>query len=130
MAHHKSAKKRIRRNERRRVVNRARRGRIRTSLKSVEAAIGAGDRAAAEAAFRDAQPQLMRGVSRGVVARNAMRRKLSRLSARIKALWAPMPPPPRRRVRRTGHEPGRRRPAGRRTGWKCDGHVAIPRGPR
>lgn len=83
MAHHKSAKKRIRRNERRRVVNRARRGRIRTSLKSVEAAIGAGDRAAAEAAFRDAQPQLMRGVSRGVVARNAMRRKLSRLSAQI-----------------------------------------------
>ncbi len=86
MAHHKSAKKRIRRNERRRIVNRARRGRIRTSLKSVETAIGANDRQAAEAALRTAQPLLMRGVTKGVVARNAMRRKLSRLSARIKAL--------------------------------------------
>ncbi len=88
MAHHKSAKKRIRRNERRRIINRARRGRIRTSLKSVESAISNGDSEAAEAAFRAVQPQLMRGVSCGVVARNAMRRKLSRLSARIKALSA------------------------------------------
>ena len=86
MAHHKSAKKRIRRNERRRTINRARRGQIRTSVKAVESAIGASDRESAEAAFRAAQPLLMRGVAKGVVARNAMRRKLSRLSARIKAL--------------------------------------------
>ena len=86
MAHHKSAKKRIGRNERRRVFNRARRGRIRTSIKAVESAISEGDRETAETAFRAAQPLLMRGVAKGVVARNAVRRKLSRLSARIRAL--------------------------------------------
>lgn len=86
MAHHKSAQKRIRRNARRRVFNRARRSRIGTSVKAVESAIGAGDRAAAEAALRAAQPLLMRGAAKGVVARNAARRKLSRLSARIAAL--------------------------------------------
>ena len=86
MAHHKSARKRIVRNERRRAINRARRGRIRTSIKSVESAIRASDKPGAEAAFRAMQPLLMRGVAKGVVARNAMRRKLSRLSARIKAL--------------------------------------------
>ena len=88
MAHHKSARKRIRRNERQRVVNRARRSRIRTAIKSVESAIGAADREAAEQALRAAQPLLMRGVAKGVVARNAARRKLSRLSAHIKALGA------------------------------------------
>lgn len=86
MAHHHSAKKRIRRNERRRLINRARTGRIRTFLKRVETAISDGDKEAAQSAFRAAQPELMRGVSKGIVARNAMRRKLSRLSARIKAL--------------------------------------------
>ncbi len=86
MAHHHSAKKRIRRNERRRVINRARTGRIRTYLKNVETAIGEGDKEAAQAAFRAAQPELMRGVGKGVIAKNVMRRKLSRLSARIKAL--------------------------------------------
>jgi small subunit ribosomal protein S20 len=86
MAHHKSAKKRIRRNERQRLVNRARIGSIRTSVRSVEAAIADGDKTAAQAAFVQAQPQLMRGVVKGVVARNAMRRKLSRLSRRIKAM--------------------------------------------
>lgn len=86
MAHHHSAKKRIRRNERRRLINRARTGRIRTFLKRVETAISDGDKDAAQSAFRAAQPELMRGVGKGIVARNAMRRKLSRLSARIKAL--------------------------------------------
>ena len=86
MAHHKSAQKRIRRNARRRVFNRARRSRIGTSVKAVESAIGAGDRTAAEAALRAAQPLLMRGAAKGVVARNAARRKLSRLSACIAAL--------------------------------------------
>jgi small subunit ribosomal protein S20 len=86
MAHHHSAKKRIRRNERRRLINRARTGRIRNYIKRVEVAIGDGDKDAAQAAFKDAQPELMRGVSKGIVEKNAMRRKLSRLSARIKAL--------------------------------------------
>jgi small subunit ribosomal protein S20 len=88
MAHHKSAKKRIRRNERRRDINRARVGTIRTHLKRVEIALGDGDKDAAQSAFRDAQPHLMRGVTKGVVERNTMRRTLSRLSARIKALQA------------------------------------------
>ncbi len=86
MAQHHSAKKRIRRNERRRLINRARTGRIRSFIKRVEVAIGDGDKDAAQAAFRDAQPELMRGVGKGIVAKNAMRRKLSRMSARIKAL--------------------------------------------
>jgi len=86
MAHHHSAKKRIRRNERRKVINHGRIGRIRSYLKRVETAIGDGDKDAAQSAFRDAQPELMRGVGKGIVAKNAMRRKLSRLSARIKAL--------------------------------------------
>ncbi|MDP6951125.1 MAG: 30S ribosomal protein S20 [Alphaproteobacteria bacterium] len=86
MAHHKSAKKRIRRNERQRVVNKARIGSIRTSVRTVEVAIAGGDKAAAQEAFVRAQPQLMRGVVKGVVPRNAMRRKLSRLSRRIKAM--------------------------------------------
>ncbi len=86
MAHHKSARKRIRRNERQRQVNRTRVSRIRTFLRKVESAIGNGDKEAAHQALRTAQPELMRGATRGVIAKNAMRRKLSRLSARIKAL--------------------------------------------
>jgi len=86
MAHHHSAKKRIRRNERRKVINHSRTGRIRSFIKRVELAIGDGDRDAAQLAFRAAQPELMRGVGKGIIAKNAMRRKLSRLSARIKAL--------------------------------------------
>jgi small subunit ribosomal protein S20 len=86
MAEHKSARKRIRRNERRRQVNRARLSRIRTFLSKVESTIGSGDKEAARQALQGAQPELMRGVSAGVIAKNAMRRKLSRLSARIKAL--------------------------------------------
>ena len=86
MAQHKSAKKRIRRNQRQRLVNRARLGRIRSFLKRVETAIGGGDKGVAQEAFRLAQPQLMRGVGKGVVPKNAMRRQLSRLSRRIKAM--------------------------------------------
>ena len=86
MAHHKSARKRIRRNEARRIVNRGRVGRIRTHLKAVESAIESGDKAAAETALKQAQPEMMRGVTKGVVHRNTMRRKLSRLSARVRAL--------------------------------------------
>ena len=86
MAHHKSAIKRIRQTERRTEVNRARRSRIRTFVKKVEAAIASGDAKAARAAFLEAQPELDRGVTKGVLAKNTVARKLSRLSARVKAL--------------------------------------------
>ena len=86
MAHHQSAKKRIRRNARREAINGARVGRIRTYVKKVEAAIGGGDKATAQAALKAAQPELHRGVAKGVVHKNTAARRLSRLSARIKAL--------------------------------------------
>ena len=86
MAHHKSAKKRIRQIERRTEVRGARTSRIRTFVKKVETAIASGDKNAAQAAFKEAQPELHRGVIRGILHRNTAARKLSRLSARIKAL--------------------------------------------
>ena len=86
MAHHKSAKKRIRRNDRRAEVNGARMSRIRTFVKTVELAIASGDQAQAQEALKAAQPEMMRGVTRGVVKQNTMSRKISRLSARIKAI--------------------------------------------
>ena len=86
MAHHQSAKKRIRRNARRAQVNRIRISRIRTFVKKVELAIASGDKEAATTAFRLAQPELHRGVAKGVVQRNNAARKLSRLSSRIKAM--------------------------------------------
>jgi small subunit ribosomal protein S20 len=86
MAHHKSAKKRIRSNARRAEVNTSRVGRIRTFLKRVEAAIAAGDKGVAQTEFKVAQPELQRGQTRGVIHRNTVSRKLSRLSARIKAM--------------------------------------------
>ena len=86
MAHHKSAKKRIRRNERRAEINRSRISRIRTFVKKVELAIAGGEKPTAETALRAAQPEMHRGVSKGVLHRNTVGRKLSRLSARIKAI--------------------------------------------
>ncbi len=86
MATHKSAEKRIRQTTRRVVVNRARMNRIRSTVKAVEVAIVAGDKKKARAAFIAAQPELQRGAARGVVNKNMVARKLSRLSARIKAL--------------------------------------------
>lgn len=86
MANHKSAEKRIRQTERRTVVNRARISRIRTFVKKVETAILSGDKAAAGEAFKLAQPEMMRGVTKGVLHKNTVSRKLSRLSQRIKAL--------------------------------------------
>jgi small subunit ribosomal protein S20 len=88
MAHHKSAKIRIRRNARRAVINRDRVGRVRTYIKKVEAAIAAGKKDEAMAAFKAAQPVLQRGVTKGVVKAGTASRRLSRLSARIKALQA------------------------------------------
>ncbi|MFQ5775787.1 MAG: 30S ribosomal protein S20 [Kiloniellaceae bacterium] len=86
MAHHPSAKKRIRRNARRAAVNRARMSRIRTFVKKVELAIAGGDKNVAREAFKNAQPELHRGVGTGVFHRNTVARKLSRLSSRIKAM--------------------------------------------
>ena len=86
MANTSSAKKRVRQIERRTERNRDRLSRIRTAVKNVEAAIGAGDRAAAEVALTAAEPELMRGVSKGVIQKNTASRKVSRLSARVNAL--------------------------------------------
>ena len=86
MAHHKSAKKRIRRNARSAVCNRARVSRIRTFVKKVELAIASGDKAAAASALKAAQPELHRGVGSGILHRNTAARKISRLNARVKAL--------------------------------------------
>lgn len=86
MANNASARKRIRQNERRRERNVARLSRVRTFLRKVEEAISSGDKTAAAEAFRVAQPELQRAGGKGVVAKNAVSRKLSRLSARIKAI--------------------------------------------
>ncbi|GBQ84339.1 30S ribosomal protein S20 [Asaia krungthepensis] len=86
MANTASARKRIRQNERRRERNVSRMSRVRTFVKKVESAILSGDKAAANDAFRAAQPEMQRAVGKGVLAANTVSRKLSRLSARIKAL--------------------------------------------
>jgi small subunit ribosomal protein S20 len=86
MANSPQSKKRARQNEKRFAVNKARRSRIRTYLRKVEEAIASGDKAAAEAALRAAQPELMRGVTKGVFHKNTASRKVSRLAARVKAL--------------------------------------------
>ena len=86
MANNPSARKRIRTAAKRTEINRARRSRIRTFVKKVELALASGDKAAATAAFKLAEPELARGVSKGVMHKNTASRKISRLSARIKAL--------------------------------------------
>ena len=86
MATHVSAEKRIRQTARRTAVNRARLSRLRTFVKKVETAIASGDKEAARAALKAAQPELQRGAQKGVLHKNTAARKLSRLSARIKAL--------------------------------------------
>lgn len=86
MAHHKSAKKRIRQAARRTKVNGATKSRERTLVKKAETAIASGDKEAATAALRAAGPILQRGVSKGLLHRNTVARKVSRLSKRIKAL--------------------------------------------
>jgi small subunit ribosomal protein S20 len=88
MANIKSAKKRIRTNARRAEINRARLSRVRTYMRKVEAAIATGNKAAAQEALKLAQPEIMRGVTKGVIHRNTASRRLSRLSARIKTLSA------------------------------------------
>lgn len=86
MANTPQSKKRARQNVRRYAVNKTRRSRIRTFLRKVEEAIASGDREAATAALRAAQPELMRGVTKGVFHKKTAARKMSRLSSRVKAI--------------------------------------------
>ena len=86
MATHASAKKRIRQIERRTAVNRSRVGRTRTYVRRVELAIAGGDKGEAQAALKAAQPEMMRGVTKGVAHRHTVARRISRLSARIKSM--------------------------------------------
>ena len=86
MANSPQAKKRARQNETRLARNKARRSRIRTFLRNVEEAITGGDKSAATTALRAAEPELMRGVTKGVMHKNTAARKMSRLSSRVKAL--------------------------------------------
>ena len=88
MANTPQAKKRARQNEARFQVNKARRSRIRTFLRKVEEAITSGDKDAASVALRDAQPEIMRGVTKGVYHKNTASRKVSRLASRVKAISA------------------------------------------
>ena len=88
MANNPVAKKAIRKIERRTEVNKARRSRVRTFLRKFEEAAASGDAAAAKAAFVEAQSELMRAVSKGVVHKNTGSRKVSRLAARLKKLAA------------------------------------------
>jgi len=88
MANTPQSKKRARQNERRFEINKARRSRIRTYLRKVEEAIASGDTEAAKLALLAAQPELDRGVSKGVLHKNTVARKMSRLSSRVKAITA------------------------------------------
>ena len=88
MANTPQSEKRARQAQARFAVNKMRRSRIRTFLRKVEEAIASGDNAAAREALRLAQPELMRGVSKGVVKKNTASRKMSRLASRVKATGA------------------------------------------
>jgi len=88
MANTSSAKKMVRKIERRTAVNKARRSRVRTFIRTVEEAIASGDKSKANEAFKAAMPEMHRAVSRGVYHKTTVARKLSRLSSRIKSLSA------------------------------------------
>jgi small subunit ribosomal protein S20 len=86
MANTASARKRIRQTEKRTLRNQARKSRMRSFVKKVEVAIAGGDKAAAAEALRAAQPEMQRASGKGVIHRNTVARRLSRLSKRVKAL--------------------------------------------
>lgn len=88
MANTSSAKKMVRKIARRTEVNKARRSRLRTFLRKVEEAIATSDKSAADTALRAAQPEMHRAVTKGVMHKRTIARKLSRLSSRIKAISA------------------------------------------
>ena len=89
MANTAQSKKRARQSEARYAVNKARRSRIRTFLRKVEEALASGNQDAAAAALKAAQPELERGVTKGILHANTVARKMSRLSSRVKSLVAP-----------------------------------------
>lgn len=86
MAQHSSALKRIRRDAKQTLLNHARISRVRTFIKKVDLAVTSGDKAGAQAALHAAQPEIMRGVSKGVLHRKTAARKMSRLNARVAKL--------------------------------------------
>jgi small subunit ribosomal protein S20 len=88
MANIKSSKKRARQAVKRTETNRSRTSRIRTYVKKVETAIASGDQTAAQAALKDAEPEVARGVTKGVLHRNTAARKISRLTHRVRAMGA------------------------------------------
>lgn len=88
MANTASAKKAVRKIARRTEVNKARRSRVRTFIRKVEEAISGGDKDAASAALKAAQPEIMRSVTKGVMKKNTAARKMSRLSANVKNIGA------------------------------------------
>ena len=88
MANTASARKRIRQTVVRTARNAARKSRMRTFVKKVEMAIAGGDREAANAALREAQPEMQRAAGKGVIHKNTVSRKLSRMTARIKSIKA------------------------------------------
>lgn len=86
MANHKSAKTRIVRNNKRSQINGARRSRVRTFVKKVDALIASSDKEAALAAFKVAESEMMRAAQKGVFKKNTASRTVSRLAQKIKAL--------------------------------------------
>ena len=88
MANTDSARKRIRQTEKRTARNKARKSRVRTFVRKLEEAIATGDKAAAQEAFRAAQPEMQRAVTKGTLHANTVSRKISRMSARVKSLGA------------------------------------------
>ena len=88
MANNRQAKKRIRQTAARTVVNGARRSRVRSFVRNVEDAIAKGDQAAASAALKAAEPEMMRGAQKGALKKRAASRKVSRLTLRVKSLGA------------------------------------------
>jgi small subunit ribosomal protein S20 len=88
MANNASARKRIRQTEKRTARNKARKSRVRSFLRKVEEAVKSGDKAAAQEAFRAAQPEMQRAATKGVFHANTVARRLSRLSARVKSVDA------------------------------------------
>jgi small subunit ribosomal protein S20 len=92
MAHHPSAKKRVRQTVRRTAINRSRLGRIRTFIKRVEQAVADGDPDAARQALLAAEPEIRRGVNKGVLKLNTASRRISRLSRKVNQVAAPPHP--------------------------------------
>ena len=88
MANTDSARKRIRQTEKREARNKARKSRVRTFVRKLEEAIATGDKTAAQEAFRAAQPEMQRAVTKGTLHANTVSRKISRMSARVKSLGA------------------------------------------